>query len=57
MRSEFNSVHKLELPITYLQLWEKGDLAWFAMELDYIRYFSAEDTSQRMVCRCGKRES
>ena len=49
MRSEFSAVHKLELPITYLQVWEKGELAWFAMELDYIRYFSADDTSQRMV--------
>ena len=49
MRTEFNAVHKLELPITYLQVWEKGELAWFAMELDYIRYFSAGDLSQRMV--------
>lgn len=49
MRSEFSAVRKLELPITYLQVWEKGDLAWFAMELDYIRYFRTEDTNQRMV--------
>ena len=49
MRAEFQSVHKLELPITYLQVWQKGEVAWFAMELDYIRYFNAEDLSQRMV--------
>lgn len=49
MRTEFRAVHKLELPITYLQVWQKGEVAWFAMELDYIRYFSAEDPSQRMV--------
>ena len=49
MRAEFQAVHKLELPITYLQVWQKGDLAWFAMELDYIRYFSPADPSQRMV--------
>lgn len=49
MRAEFQSVHKLELPITYLQVWEKGEVAWFAMELDYIRYFRADDPSQRMV--------
>ncbi len=41
MRTEFSAVHKLELPITYLQVWERGEVAWFAMELDYIRYFSA----------------
>ena len=49
MRTEFGAVHKLELPITYLQIWQKGDIAWFAMELDYIRYLSAEDESDRMV--------
>jgi hypothetical protein len=49
MRSEFAAVHKLELPITYLQIWQKGDVAWFAMELDYIRHLNAEDPSQRMV--------
>ena len=49
MRAEFQSVHKLELPITYLQVWDKGEVAWFAMELDYIRYFRADDPSQRMV--------
>lgn len=49
MRTEFRAVHKLELPITYLQVWQKGEVAWFAMELDYIRHLSAEDPSQRMV--------
>ena len=49
MRTEFSAVHKLELPITYLQVWEKGEVAWFAMELDYIRYFNAGDPSERMV--------
>ena len=49
MRTEFRAVHKLEMPITYLQVWQKGEVAWFAMELDYIRYLSAADPSQRMV--------
>jgi hypothetical protein len=49
MRTEFSAVHKLELPITYLQVWQKGQVAWFAMELDYIRYLSAGDHSERMV--------
>ena len=38
MRSEFDSVVKLEIPITKLQFWRHGDVAWFAMELDYIRH-------------------
>lgn len=49
MHTEFTSVAKLELPITYLQFWRKGDIAWFAMELDYIRYLNATDLTQRMV--------
>lgn len=49
MQSEFHAVHKLELPISYLQVWEKGDLAWFAMELDYIRHLSTAETTERMV--------
>lgn len=38
MRDEFSFVAKLELPITELKVWTKGDLAWFTMELDYIRF-------------------
>lgn len=38
MREEFDSVQKLEIPIRELKVWTKGDLAWFAMELDYIRF-------------------
>ncbi|MEQ1794697.1 MAG: nuclear transport factor 2 family protein [Nitrospira sp.] len=38
IRDEFAFVTKLEMPITNLKVWTKHDLAWFAMELDYIRY-------------------
>lgn len=49
MRSEFSAIHKLELPITYLQMWQTGEIAWFAMELDYIRHLNAGDHGERMV--------
>lgn len=49
MRSEFDSVAKLEIPITSLHLWSNGDVAWFAMELDYIRYVNPGDLTQHMV--------
>lgn len=49
MRSEFESVAKLELPIRKLQFWRKDDIAWFAMESDYIRYVDPNDFTQRMV--------
>lgn len=37
MQEEFSSAAKLELPIRELKVWTKGDLAWYTMELDYIR--------------------
>ena len=37
MSLEFASVDRLEIPIPYLQVWQRGDIAWFAMELDYTR--------------------
>lgn len=38
MREEFVNSQKLEIPIRELKVWTKGDVAWYAMELDYIRY-------------------
>jgi len=38
IRDEFANAQKLEIPIHELTVWTKGDLAWYAMELDYIRY-------------------
>lgn len=37
MLEEFGSAAKLEIPIRELKVWTKGDLAWYTMELDYIR--------------------
>lgn len=49
MREEFASVHKLELPILELKVWTKGDLAWFTMELDYIRFVGDGQEQKRTV--------
>lgn len=38
MKDEFLNAQKLEIPIKELKVWTKGPLAWYAMELDYIRY-------------------
>ncbi|MBI4401912.1 MAG: nuclear transport factor 2 family protein [Nitrospirae bacterium] len=38
MQEEFDSATRLEIPITELKVWIRGDTAWFAMELDYIRF-------------------
>ncbi len=38
IREEFLNAQKLEIPIKELIVWTKDTLAWYAMELDYIRY-------------------
>jgi hypothetical protein len=49
MQEEFSSVVKLELPIHELKVWTKGTLAWFTMELDYIRIVGAGPSQRKTV--------
>ncbi|MBI3356740.1 MAG: nuclear transport factor 2 family protein, partial [Nitrospirae bacterium] len=49
MQEEFVNVQKLEIPILELKTWTKGDLAWFTMELDYIRYVGDGAEQKRTV--------
>ena len=49
MREEFVNAQKLEIPITELNVWTKGDVAWFTMELDYIRYVGKGTDLKRTV--------
>ena len=49
MREEFDSVQKLEIPIRELKVWTKGDLAWFTMELDYIRFVGESTNPKRTI--------
>jgi hypothetical protein len=37
LQEEFNSAATIDIPIRDLKVWTKGDVAWYAMELDYIR--------------------
>ena len=37
LQEEFESVTNLEIPIHELTVWTRGEIAWFAMEIDYIR--------------------
>jgi ketosteroid isomerase-like protein len=48
MKEEFDSVTRLEIPIAELKVWQKGDVAWFSMELDYIRYVGTGASQSRM---------
>ena len=38
MQEEFDTVNRLEISITELKVWRHGDIAWFSMELNYVRY-------------------
>ncbi len=49
MQHEFESVSRLEILITDLKVWTRGDVAWFAMELDYIRYVGTGPQTSRAV--------
>lgn len=49
MQNEFASVTRLEIPITQLKVWTRGDTAWFVMELDYIRYLGTGKEEVRMM--------
>ncbi len=49
MREEFINSQKLEIPIHELRVWTKGDLAWYALELDYIRYVAEGSELKRTV--------
>jgi hypothetical protein len=49
MREEFAAVKKFEIPIRELNVWTKGDIAWFTMEVDYIRYVTEGADLKRML--------
>lgn len=49
MENEFKDATRIEIPITELKLWTRGDTAWFAMELDYIRYLGSGKDEVRML--------
>jgi ketosteroid isomerase-like protein len=48
-QEEFSTVAKLEIPIQELRVWTKGDVSWFTMELDYVRYLGARTAERKMV--------
>lgn len=49
MHNEFKDATRIEIPITELKVWTRGETAWFAMELDYIRYLGSGTEEVRML--------
>ena len=49
MQEEFQSAHTIEIPIRELKVWSKGDVAWYAMEIDYIRTVKTDNDSKKAL--------
>jgi len=49
LKEEFLNAQRLEIPINELKVWRNGNLAWYAMELDYIRYVTEGTELKRTV--------
>ena len=49
MEEEFSAAAKLEIPIKELKVWTNGDLAWYTMEVDYIRTVLQGQERQRAL--------
>jgi hypothetical protein len=49
MQQEFEAVTRLEIPVKDLRVWERGDLAWYTAEIDYIRYVGTGQDERKML--------
>ncbi|MEW6542154.1 MAG: nuclear transport factor 2 family protein [Nitrospirota bacterium] len=49
MQTEFESATRIEIRVTQLKVWTRAETAWFAMEMDYIRYVGDGKDQARMV--------
>jgi ketosteroid isomerase-like protein len=49
IKEEFANVAVLNLPISELKVWSKGDIGWYTMELDYVRVLGQGPDQQRAV--------
>ena len=49
IKEEFSKAAALDLPISELKVWSKGDIGWYTMELDYVRILGEGSNQQRAV--------
>jgi len=49
IKEEFAKVSALDLPISELKVWSKGDIGWYTMELDYVRVLGQGPDHQRAI--------
>ena len=49
LQEEFATVTRLEIPITDFHVWTRDHIAWYAIEVDYIRYSGSSKDQTRTV--------
>jgi hypothetical protein len=49
MQQEFETLTRLDIPIREIRVWERGDVAWYTAEIDYIRYEGIGEHARKMV--------
>ncbi len=49
IKDEFENVSSLDLRISELKVWSKGDIGWYTMELDYARIVGQGPDQQRAI--------
>lgn len=49
LQEAFDSVTRLEFPITELHVWIRGDTAWYVVEATYVRYLGSGKDETRTV--------
>ena len=49
MQHEFDVTTRIQIPIKDLHVWERGDIAWYTVEIEYIRDENDGDRRQRTI--------
>lgn len=49
MQQEFETATRLDIPIKELRVWERGDLAWYTAEIEYVHYEGTGEEARKIV--------
>ena len=49
MQQEFETATRVDIPIKEIRVWERGDMAWYTAEIDYVHYEGTGEHARKMV--------
>jgi len=49
MQQEFETATRVDIPIKEIRVWERGDLAWYTAEIDYVHYEGIGEHARKTV--------